>query len=137
MQKISLVLNEPLMKEPGRPHSRWINTSTLSGFACPSYWKSTISFYWDVENPLKTKRFNPYDTNYLQLIFRKPLSTTFMPPKLETDTYHLRITTYPDEKKNPFTISASKIRKVNTSTSKPSQKKKTHRIGYSVIHIFF
>ncbi|WP_236979874.1 hypothetical protein [Membranihabitans maritimus] len=71
-----------------------------SAYECSFLLGKQDFFFRDAENPLKTKRFNPNDTNYLQLIFQEPLST-FMAPKLEVDMYHLRISTYPDEKRKP------------------------------------
>lgn len=52
-------------------------------------------FFRDIENPLNTKRISPNDTNFLQLIFREPIST-FMPAKLDVNLYHLQVTTFTD-----------------------------------------
>jgi len=71
-----------------------------SAYECSFLLGKTDFFFRDAENPLSTKRYNPDDTNYLQLIFETSLSA-FMSPKIIEDLYHLQVTAYLNEDQKP------------------------------------
>jgi hypothetical protein len=69
-----------------------------SAYECSFLLGKNDFFFRDAENPLNTKRYNPDDTNYIQLIFQEDLSA-FMSPIIKEDIIHLEVITQLNERR--------------------------------------